>query len=393
MLCVNISPSVHFDNDVHRSSSFSLLLLLLERHWSTLAKKHYRHNDSMTTREAILRNQIEEVKKQIAERKLRHAELQEALSEFPSREALEVSKRDVTQRLEDTRKELQATVDALEPLQAPEQQAFQLCARLHRLESYCDKAELWVDKELRPNVEADIAKETEAAEVEVAALVEDLQGRRDEAVEKLAALRDRIRTRAADMRRGYHREPPKREALIDQGGESARQPTVERSVSPRAQAYEEVDDETYEISTYNDRLSDELEQLQERQRRLTKLRSKYHSELLHLKQDNRKEQTALDNSVRQVERNIARDQRIVQQLHSTNSALVSTLQMLMGQLNVEHYGTLVGPAAIEQNAKRQEAIYGKQSSRSYTVEVPRIADRPATAGPRSGGHSSRVTSD
>lgn len=340
----------------------------------------------MTTREAILRNQIEEVKKQVTERKLRQEELQRALAEFPSREELEVSKRNVHEHLEATRKELQATVDALEPLQAPEQTAFQLCARLHRIECYCEKAEEWVDKELRPNVENDIAKETEAAELEVAALVEDLQSRRDEAVEKLTALRERIRSRAADMRRGYHREPPKRDAIMDRGSETH---TLERSVSPRAQAFEEVDDETYEISGYNDLLSEELAQLQERHRRLTKLRSKYQSELLHLKQDNRKEQTALENSIRQVERNIARDQRIVQQLHSSNSALVSTLQMLMGQLSVEHYGTQVGPTAIEQQARRQEAIFGKQSSRSYTAEVPRIADRPATTS-RSGANTARV---
>lgn len=315
-----------------------------------------------TEREVALRSQIDDLKRQILERKQRQEELQVAINRFPPRESLAAELDAATTTLQATEASVEDVRVALEPLRAPEERAYALAARIGRLEAFCDAAEKWIETELAPTIEADIRKESAAAECEIAACVEELQIRRDDALEKLSIMRERIRVRASDLRRGFHREAVRREPNTFDGNPPPML-TVERSVSPRAEAFEEVGEETYELSSHNAQLGDELSQLQDRLRRLQKLRSKYHSELLHYKQDSKKSITALENSVRQVERGIARDHRLVQQLHASNGALTSTLQMVMSQLNVEHYGTQVGPTAIEQVNRRQDTIAERQQGR------------------------------
>lgn len=320
---------------------------------------------AVNPREALLRRQIEDIKQQISERKERYAQLQQSVAAFPSREELTAAHAQAAETLEATQKELQQVVAQLEPLREPEERAYELCVRLRRLEMYCDKAEEWVETVLRPNVEENIAKEAADSELAIAAFVEELQCRRADALEKLNALRDRISRRAADMRRGLNREPLKvRDGAFNTEVTAAvTDARMERSVSPRPQEYEDIDEETYEISAYNAQIGDELAVLQERLKKLQKLRSKYHSEIVHFRADSKKELAALENSVRQMQGTISRDQRVIQQLHSANAALTSTIQTVMGQLNIEHYGTQVGPMAIEIASRRHDAILERQTAR------------------------------
>lgn len=333
----------------------------------------------VTDKEAILAAKVEELRRQVEERKRRQAELEAAIARFPSREEIARTHEEVQANLEHTRKELENTIEQIEPLREPEERAYQLCARLHKLESYCQKAEDWAENVLRKNVEDDIAQEQQQSEADVAAYIEQLQQRREESLEKLIALRDRVRTRAADLRRGHHRDPMKKESGAFELVNTTQVNNMERSASPRPQDFEEIDDNTYEISVFNDQLNDELNTLQARLRRLQKTRSRYQRELMMYKSDSKKDIASLENSIRQTEQRIARDQRLIQQLHASNGALVSTLQMVMSQLNVEHYGTLLGPTAIENATKRQEAIMEKQSARAGSAMVPRITDRQTTS--------------
>lgn len=332
----------------------------------------------LTDDEQQMQRQLEDLKRQIAERQARQHFLELELTKYPSLEELAIQQQAVTKQEEEKTAAIQAADAKLANLRKVENRIFVIAARVNRLESFCARAEQWIAGPLSLDVEAAIANEEQEAEAQVAAVALDILQKRKEQLASITELKARVASRAAAIRRGHQKEPVKK---VD-GFEFVWTPqteALERNASPRPVEGDRRDEETHELIQFNGEVHERLHTLHGKLRHLTTLRGKLQTECLRQRHENVREETLLKNSIRQTELQIARDTRFANQLNATNASLVSTLQMLMGQLNVEHYGMLGGPASMElAKLQEQEALRNRQSRRIADTPVLAVKARPAS---------------
>jgi hypothetical protein len=313
--------------------------------------------------EQQMQRQLDDLKRQIAERQARQQYLELELTKYPSQEELAIQQQAATRLEEEKTAALQAAEEKLTNLKKLESRVLVIAARVNRLEKFCARAEEWIAGPLTRDVEAAIASEEKEAESQIASVALEILQKRKEQLASINELKSRVAARAAAIRRGHQKEPVRK---ID-GFEfvsTEQVEALERNVSPRPLDGDRRDEETHDLIMFNDEVCERLNTLHGKLRHLTALRGKLQTECLRQRHETARDETLLKNSIRQTELQIARDIRFGNQLNATNASLVSTLQLLMGQLNVEHYGMLGGPASMElAKLQEQEAIRNRQSYR------------------------------
>jgi hypothetical protein len=324
----------------------------------------------LTEDEMQLQRQLDDIKAQIAERESRRQFLEAELSKYPSEAELAIQREEASRVEVETAAALETSSEKLKSLRKVESRVFQIAARLNRLEKFCDRADHWIENVLTRDVESAIASEEKEAEAQISSVALDILQKRKEQLAAITELKTRIACRAASIRRGHQKEPSRRiEGFEYVATEQAT--AHERSVSPRPVEGDLRDEETHDLIMFNDDAHERLSVLQNKLRTLQSLRGKLQTDCLRQRHEHAREETILQNSIRQTELQIARDTRLGHQLNATNASLVSTLQMLMGQLNTEHYGILGGPATMElASVLEQEASRNRQTKR--ITEGPQV---------------------
>ncbi|KAH9593160.1 hypothetical protein LSM04_005812 [Trypanosoma melophagium] len=217
---------------------------------------------------------------------------------------------------------------------------YRVAARVQRFECFADAAENYVEKDLPEEMAKVAATDKNHSEDEVAAYITELQEKREAELKKISALRERTAKRAEDIRNG-----PK----LEQGETNPRCRTMKGKE-------DEVDKETKEMMDYTSEVRGEKEELLAKVKKLRQERSKLQAELLDEKHKSEKTINDLKSRIRAAEMANTRDTRRCQELNTSNAALTTNAQILMGQLNVEHYGLEGGPTEKQLlKARKEEA--------------------------------------
>jgi len=322
----------------------------------------------LTEKERRLKQQLSTLQQQIDEKQSRHVQLQHELAKYPSVDELNKKNEQLAKQLEEQKQKLSTAQTNLSQLKSLEERVMTVAGRVQRLEAFCARSESWIRDTLAKDVEASITAEEQESEARILAVVKKLQARRDEQLQHIYNLKEKVREKATLMKRGGHKDPV-HEVDGFELVETLQSQHNERAVTSRAEGH--ADYETMELDSFNKEVQGELETLQEKLKKLVKHRSMVQVEATTLRQKNKREEQMLLASIRQLDLQIARDQRLVGQLNTSNASLTSTLQMVMSQLNLEHYGAQGGPMNIEV-AQRREA----SRSLRATQEGLRITDKP-----------------
>ena len=214
----------------------------------------------------------------------------------------------------------------------------QLCTvlqKLNRLEHFVRDLEAWVEGTYVP--EAMKSKDTNenSQELKVAAYIRTLLKEREEKLRRIENRRANIAATAAELKRGHHQEQRQHEEI---------NATYERSTSPRRNNESDEDDELKDLRVHTSQSSGESAMLLGK---VNKLQSE-RSELLRLISIARGDVKVLETNLKtehsQKTTKCRTHRRVTDELHRANAALITSMEMLMQQLNLEYYG-LNGPAA------------------------------------------------
>ncbi|KAF5224174.1 hypothetical protein TcYC6_0072640 [Trypanosoma cruzi] len=205
---------------------------------------------------------------------------------------------------------------------------YRVAARVQRFEEFANRANEYVKNVLPEEIERVADADRHHSDDEVAAYIKELQAKREEELRKIGILKERTTKRANDLRNGPRVENGELNALC----------RVSRAKE------EELDKETKETQEYVDEARLKKADLIAKIRELRQAKSKLQVELLDTKHKNEKKVNEMKARIRHAELANKRDIRVCQQLNTTNAALTTNAQTLLGQLNVEHYGIEGAPS-------------------------------------------------
>ncbi|KEG14127.1 putative OSM3-like kinesin [Trypanosoma grayi] len=215
---------------------------------------------------------------------------------------------------------------------------YRVAARVQRFEDFANHAAEYVEKELPEEINRVAEADKRHSEDEVAAYIADLQSERAEELRKINVLKERTAKRAKEIRNGPRVEHEEVTANS-------------RAMKPKE---DEIDRETKETMNYTDEAKSTKGELVAKIKKLRQEKSKLQVSLLDAKHKSEKEIHELEASIRRAEIANTRDVRLCQQLNTGNAALTTNAQILLGQLNVEHYGVEGGPTEKMLINMRQE---------------------------------------
>ncbi|KAF8283959.1 hypothetical protein TcBrA4_0058850 [Trypanosoma cruzi] len=205
---------------------------------------------------------------------------------------------------------------------------YRVAARVQRFEEFANRANEYVKNVLPEEIERVADADRHHSDDEVAAYIKELQAKREEELRKIGMLKERTTKRANDLRNGPRVENGELNALC----------RVSRAKE------EELDKETKETQEYVDEARLKKADLIAKIKELRQAKSKIQVELLDTKHKNEKKVNEMKARIRHAELANKRDIRVCQQLNTTNAALTTNAQTLLGQLNVEHYGIEGAPS-------------------------------------------------
>ncbi|EKF29959.1 OSM3-like kinesin, putative [Trypanosoma cruzi marinkellei] len=278
-------------------------------------------------------NRLEELQAEVLSRQnALSSRIQSILSETGDKELPEL------QVLSDDRvqliKEIQHTKDEGDALllqvegNAEAASMYRVAARVQRFEEFANRANEYVKNVLPEEIERVADADRHHSDDEVAAYIKELQAKREEELRKIGLLKERTTKRANDLRNGPRVENGELNALC----------RVSRAKE------EEPDKETRETQEYVDEARLKKVDLIAKIKELRQAKSKLQVELLDTKHKNEKKVNEMKARIRHAELANKRDIRVCQQLNTTNAALTTNAQTLLGQLNVEHYGIEGAPS-------------------------------------------------
>ncbi|CCW71450.1 unnamed protein product [Phytomonas sp. Hart1] len=187
-------------------------------------------------------------------------------------------------------------------------------ARLHRLENFVNASSEYVEMDLPDEIQRFLEDDRRRSDEEVAAYSQELDSRRERILEKAAAAKENTAKLAS--KHVQHTDPN-----IDDGNEDAIQ---------------HVDGNMGMIPMLSDKL-----------KKFRTLKSKFLAELAREKKDSAMTEKTINIQIKNTELSNARDLRLFRELNSSNASLIANIQMLMNQLNVEHYGMDNIPTATQ----------------------------------------------
>lgn len=249
---------------------------------------------------------------------------------MPTLQALTEEKANLMQAIQETRDESNAVVEQLRN-DSGALSLFSLGARVGRIEDFVTRAAYYVQNELPQEVKQKIENEYQQQDIEKSKIVAELQAKRDEELRTISVLQQRTSKRAAEMRNGPRNER----------GELGAKSRVAKLKQDR------IDPKTEETKEYIGKAKCKKAELSKLLKELRLENSKLQAELLDEKHKNEKSVTKLNAGIRHAEIANTRDMRLCEQLNTGNAALTTNVQILLGQLNIEHYGISGAPEERE----------------------------------------------
>lgn len=324
-----------------------------------------------TEKEQAYKQQLADILRQIEERKAHHATITDRLATLPTREAAEALLAQTRQDLEDTEEQVEVATKTLEMLREPEDRAYLLVAKTHRLENYCTRAEDWVERTLATDVDAEIMRAKRNTELDIAIRIEELQHNRAKVLVQIDNMRKRVLHNTEQLRRGHQREPIATMTGF-QKMDSPQRSAYERCTTPRPEHVDTLDPDTHRMIDANREKELDLEKTLVKVQDLARMRSDLAVQTAKHQRETREMVAKLQNEIRQQELAAAREGRDTNYLASQNAALTSTIEMIFSQLNNLHYGIDGGPVtaqlAAKQTAETPKRITTKSDGKSDTKQ-------------------------
>lgn len=205
---------------------------------------------------------------------------------------------------------------------------FRVGARVLRFEDFMGRVTDYVQSELPQRIERAVNEAGGGQfDEETVNAMREMRVKRQEELRKIGVLQQRTSKRAKEMREGPRIEP----------GELGAKSRIAKG------AMDGMDEETQRTLESAEKAKKKKETLLRRVKDLRHEKCKLQAELLEEKHKNEKAMNALKARIRQAELANTRDIRLCQQLNTGNAALTTNANILLGQLNVEHYGVAGAP--------------------------------------------------
>lgn len=199
---------------------------------------------------------------------------------------------------------------------------YQLAARVQRFEHFAAHCSSYVEQSLASDVEKLIESDQRQSEEEIAAYIKELQGKREAALGRINQMQQRSgKMSAASKQRATAVEP------FDENAKKSIQHTLDN------------EDENLELS--------------EKTKKFRAMKTKLQADIVQQKHDAKKEEEQVKISIKNAELANARDARMCKELNNQNATITTSAQLLLNQLNVEHYGIDNAPTAKEIAAARK----------------------------------------
>ncbi|KAG5495219.1 hypothetical protein JKF63_02274 [Porcisia hertigi] len=207
-------------------------------------------------------------------------------------------------------------------------EVYQLAARVQRLEHFAKRASEYVKDALPQEIEKTIEEDRRQSSAELVAYIEELQNKRARILKKVTVAQESISRRRAGNAIGGKRDS-------------------QDSLSPL---------EAEEVA-HTEENKGESVVLHEKIMKFRSIRTQLQIETVKQKSESEKMEESMRRSIRNAELANSRDARQCREMNTHNAALTTTAQLLMDQLNVEHYGFDGAPTSKQllEDRKRREA--------------------------------------
>lgn len=204
-------------------------------------------------------------------------------------------------------------------------QVYQVAARVQRYEHFAARSHTYVQEQLPLEIEQVIEEDQRHSEEEVAAYIQELQTRRENTLKKVSAVQQRS--------------------------------TKKGKATETSDDLHQDDEETRRVIEHAEANVNESQTLSEKVKKFRALKTKLSTEIVREKRDSKNTEQQLNARIKNAELSNARDARQCKELNSGNAALTSNAQLLMSQLNIEHYGMDNAPtkAQLIEDRKAREA--------------------------------------
>ncbi|KPA81061.1 putative mitochondrial hypothetical protein [Leptomonas pyrrhocoris] len=202
-------------------------------------------------------------------------------------------------------------------------EVYQTAARVQRLEHFATRAEEFAEKTLPAEIEKTVDEDRHQSNAELCAYIQELQNKRSAVLKKVVASQENQKKKS------------------------------QRSQTSQKNAAEESPEEKKAIDHTNEN-KDEAVVLQNKIRKFRSMKTKLQSDIVKERADSKKMEERMSTRMRAAELANARDARQCKEMNDRNAAVTTNSQLLMDQLNVEHYGMDNAPTTKQLLQDRQE---------------------------------------
>lgn len=203
-------------------------------------------------------------------------------------------------------------------------EVYQLGARVQRIEHFVAHAETYTKQSLPGDIQNLVEEDRRASVKEVGAYIQELQNKRSNTLKRVAAAQENSMKRSNKADATARDEDDKLDPIDAKAAEHAVQNRDESVV------------------------------LAEKIKKFRSMRTKLQSDIVKEKHDTKKMEETMQISIRNAELVNSRDARLCKDINDRNAAFTTHAQLLMGQLNVEHYGMSGAPTAKQMIEYRKQ---------------------------------------
>lgn len=208
-------------------------------------------------------------------------------------------------------------------------EVYQTAARVQRLEHFANRAEEYAERTLPAEIEKTVEEDRHQSNAELCAYIQELQNKRSTALKKVVASQE------SQSKRNQRSAAAKQCAAAEEEDDPADKKAVEHTKENKSESVV---------------LADKI-------RKFRSMKTKLLNDITKEKADSKKMEESLRTRTRAAELANARDARQCKEKNDHNAAVTTNSQLLMDQLNVEHYGFDNAPTTKQllQDRKEREA--------------------------------------
>ncbi|KAK7201350.1 hypothetical protein NESM_000197300 [Novymonas esmeraldas] len=203
---------------------------------------------------------------------------------------------------------------------------YQLAARVQRLEHFAERASQYANQALPQEIEKTVEEDRHQSNMELCTYIQELQSKRSNTLKRVVATQE-------SMSKKHQRQTA--------AGQGAAKDEEEDPMEAKAAAHTQEN-------------KDESVVLQQKIRKFRSMKTKLQSDIAKEKSDSKKMEESMLTRIRAIELANSRDARQCKELNNRNAAVTTNSQLLMDQLNVEHYGFNNAPSTKQLLADRKE---------------------------------------